>query len=78
VVRRKLAIFFDFRISTLAYLAHLIEINGETSLIEYMDTNGGSVNNIPMGSYEDLKSSLNNPTDFSFLMAEDCKLKNLL
>jgi hypothetical protein len=75
-VRRNLGIFSDFRISVLAHSGLLIELNGEISLIEYMDTNGGSVNNFPMGAYENLKASLNNPTDCAFLSGEDCLIRN--
>jgi hypothetical protein len=67
VVRRNLAIFFDFRFGNLVHSALLLEINGQNSLVEYMDTDGGSVNNFLLGNYEDLNNFLNNPTDCSNL-----------
>jgi hypothetical protein len=78
VVRRNLAIFSDFRFGNLAHSALLLEINGQNSLVEYMDTDGGSVSNFLLGNYEDLKNSLNTPTDCSNLSAEDCQLRNSL
>jgi hypothetical protein len=75
VVRRNLAIFSDFRIGNFAHSALLLEINGQNSLVEYMDTDGGSVNNFPLGNYEDLKNSLNIPTDCFDPQDEICLAK---
>jgi hypothetical protein len=78
VVRRNLAIFSDFRIGNPAHSALLLEINGQNSLVEYMDTNGGSVNNFLLGNYEDLKNSLNTPTDCFDIQDEICLSKKNL
>jgi hypothetical protein len=75
VVRRGLGIFSDFTIGNLAHSALLLEINGQNSLVEYMDTNGGSVNNFDLGSKGSLKYSLNIPTDCFDLQDEICLAK---
>jgi hypothetical protein len=78
VVRRNLALFSDFRIGNLAHSALLLEINGQNSLVEYMDTDGGSVNNFSLGNYEDLKISLNTPIDCFDPQDEICVAKKNL
>jgi hypothetical protein len=75
-LHRNLAIFCDFRFGVLAHLGEFLEINGQCYLIEYMDS--GLVNNFALGPYEELKASVNSPTDCSFLAAEDCELCNTL
>jgi hypothetical protein len=60
----------------LAHSGLLVEISGQTTLVEYMDS--GVVNQIPVAALNELKASLDLPTDCTFLTPENCEEKNQL
>jgi hypothetical protein len=63
VVSRNLPIFSDFRADIFADSGLFDEIEEQTPLVELMDP--GSVNQIPVSLFADLRNSLTLPTDYS-------------